>query len=357
MGLFLQGDTMFDNIMKSIQSHQEEGIYLPKPKRVRIQQLDADSTCYTIANPDVPLKSNISSLYSYVNSLRLRADCKYTNLHTTLALKGGREQVSMFQPYQGKRQHGDEAYKTRVNELRHALTSFRADWLLPYPQYFVEADDSMTIEQEKRIRETGDVFSSVISTDDKDLNSSLGVVQNITTGKFTLQGKFDNGEWSDMYGETHYDADSKKLVGRGTSFFWWQMVAGDPVDFIKGLPLVPVPVLNLLDPIKKPEGRRPKPVAYGGVPKLMQGVKTDQAAARRVYMMYIHYSAVYGDPWLFEEMAILLWMQRNPTPYDVYDYLNNVCGLHIIPHPVIKKRIETYATAIQLQLQKLQRGS
>ena len=335
---------MFEDILANISSHEEEGILLPKATRERVQQLDADGSCYAMAKPEIGFKQNADRMFNYINGLRGKADCKFTNLHTTMHLKGGRDEVAQYQPYQGKRQNGAEEYKNRVRELRFALSKFEASWLTPCPQYFIEADDSMTIYQRQMIEQTGDLFSSVISTNDKDLNSSYGVVQNINTGLFSVVGKYTPEDgWTDYYGKTTYDADKKKLVGRGTSFFWHQMLAGDPVDYIKGCPLIVPEILNICDPIKKPHGRQAKTVAYGSVCKFLVGITTDVAAARRVRMIFNAYSAVYGNPELFEETAILLWMQRNPNPYDVYEYLNGVCGLNIMPHPRIMERVQKYA--------------
>lgn len=338
---------MIEDIIRSISSHEDEGIMLPVPKILRVQQLDADSSCYAIAKPEIPFNTNANRMFNYLNGLRGRAACDFTNLHTTMHLKGGRDQVARYQPYQGKRQNGAEEYMNRVKELRFALMKFEAPWLKPCPQFFVEADDSMTIFQRQRIEETGDLYSSVISTNDKDLNSSLGVVQNINSGLFSIAGKYtaDSG-WSDYYGKTTYDERHKKLVGRGTSFFWHQMIAGDPVDYIKGCPLIMPEILNICDPIRKPHGRKPKTVAYGSVCKYLIGITTDVAAARRVHMIYKQYSATFGVPELFEETAILLWMQRNPNPYDVYEYLNGVCGLNITPHPRIVERVMEYSVAV-----------
>lgn len=338
---------MFEHIIANIASHEDEGILLPKPKRTRVQQLDADGSCYAMAKPEISFDTNVNRMFNYLNGLRGKADCEMTNLHTTMHLKGGRDHVAKYQPYQGKRQNGAEEYKKRVGELRFALMKFEAPWLVPCPQFFLEADDSMTIYQRQRIEETGDLFSSVISTNDKDLNSSLGVVQNINSGKFSVAGKYTPEDgWTDFYGSTTYDAEHKKLVGRGTSFFWHQMLAGDPVDYIKGCPLIMPVVLDICDPIKKPYGRKPKTVAYGSVCKFLIGINNDMQAARRVRMIYNAYSSVYGNPELFEETAILLWMQRNPNPYDVYEYLNGVCGLRITPNPRIVERVQEFSIAM-----------
>ena len=64
-------------------------------------------------------------------------------------------------------------------------------------------------------------------------------------------------------------------------------------------------------------------------------------------MIFTAYSYVYGTPELFEETAILLWMQRNPNPYDVYEYLNGVCGLRITPNQRIVERVQEFAYAMK----------
>lgn len=328
---------------------EEQGISIPAcTTRKRIQQLDTDAACYAIADPSIPLKENNGRMFGYLNGLRGKADCSFTYLHTTNGLKGGREHVAQYQPYQGKRQHGDEQYKERVKELRHSIMTFSAPWLKPLPQYFVEADDSMTQLQRHIIMATGDIFASVISTNDKDLNMALGVVQNIDSGVFTVQGKYDilTKTWSDTYGKTWYDAGKKKLIGRGESFFWHQMLAGDPVDYIKGLPAVMPEIANIIDPIARPAGRKPKTIAYGSVCKYLADCRDGRSAARRVHMMFKYWQAANNYPTLFEETALLLWMQRSPSVLDVYEYFKE-CGLNIEPHPVIYGKLQDYMAEVR----------
>lgn len=327
-------------------THQDEGIMIPKCKtRTRVQQLDTDAACYALAKPEMSLEENKKRMFHYINGLRGKADCEYTYSHTTVGLKGGREYVATYQPYQGKRQHGDEQYKHRVREIREAVSYFQAPWLKPLPQQFVEADDSMTQLQRQIIESTGDMFSSVISTNDKDLNMAMGVVQNINSGLFTVQGNYTANGWTDCYGKTTYDADKGKLVGRGESFFWHQMLAGDPVDHIKGLPMVMPEIANIIDPIRKPAGRKPKSIAYGSVCKYLADCKDSKTAARRVRMMYKYWEAANNYPTLFEETALLLWMQRTPSVLDVYDYFNE-CGIPIKPSPIVMDKLHNYMAEV-----------
>lgn len=338
------------DIANSCGSHIDEGTMLPK-SRFRVQQLDADGSCYAIADPSISVDDNTARMINYIDGLRRKADCDEQYVHTTLKLKGGREYVADFKPYQEDRNHGSPDYVKRVRELRHelVLACGSIGVLKGAPQYYVEADDSMIQFQRQVVEATGDQFSSVISTNDKDLNMAMGVVQNINSQKFTTQGIWDaeRKQWTDCYGKTEYDADKKKLVGRGTSFFWHQMLAGDPVDAIVGLPAVMPEVANIIMPVKNSAGRKPKSVAYGSVCRYLADCRNDVSAARRVRMMYNAWSSAFGKPWLFEEMGVLLWMQQNPSPYDFYRYLAEDCNMQIQPHAEIAKRINSYFEVIE----------
>lgn len=337
------------DIAAACASHIEEGTMLPKSRK-RVQQLDADGSCYAIADTSIGLDANKRRMMDYIDGLRDKADCQRTFVHTTLKLKAGREYVAHLKPYQQDRGAGSNPdYAQRVKELRHGLVHLETAVLTPAPQIYVEADDSMIQFQNKVIAATGDQFASVISTNDKDLNMAMGVVQNISSQKFTTQGVFDvtTGKWTDKYGKTIYNDVKKKLVGRGTSFFWHQMLAGDPVDAIQGLPKVMPEVANILRPVRNMASRKPTSIGYGTCVSYLQDCRTDAAAARRVRMMYSAWCSVNGRPELFEEMGILLWMQVNPTPYDFYRYLREECSMDIQPHPSIVARINNYAEAIK----------
>ena len=125
------------------------------------------------------------------------------------------------------------------------------------------------------------------------------------------------------YGETFLDRSKSapKISGKGTSFFWHQLLQGDSVDGIPGLP-------------KLPSG---KPCGAVGVTNYLKDATNDKEALALVYRAYQnHYGSTqfrfvswdgieelfYPSDMLLEQ-ARLLWMRRE-RGQDVLDFLKEV---------------------------------
>ena len=124
------------------------------------------------------------------------------------------------------------------------------------------------------------------------------------------------------YGETFLDRSKSapKISGKGTSFFWHQLLQGDSVDGIPGLP-------------KLPSG---KPCGAVGVTNYLKEATNDKEALALVYRAYFE---LYGNSYSFTawtglkyavsasdmllEQARLLWMRRE-RGQDVLDFLKEV---------------------------------
>jgi len=146
-----------------------------------------------------------------------------------------RYDVATIKPYKGTRS-GDKP------EHYDAITDYLINVWKAEVVEGIEADDAMSIEQCKlfEVKEEGTYGRSVICTIDKDLDMVPGNHYNWNT---------DDKYWCDTYGGLELD-DTKskpKCVGAGIMFFWAQMLMGDTVDNIPGVPRVgPVKAYNLL---------------------------------------------------------------------------------------------------------------
>jgi DNA polymerase-1 len=281
----------------------------------RVLQADADFFCYYCAKPDEHVNSNFRNLLDLIEMKRVLAGAEVVNVHVTLGLKGGRNEIATVKEYQGKRDdHRDPALKARVHELRSMLANHKTDITKPVVNLFQEADDSLCQHQVKRIATHGEE-STIIMSGDKDLWMVDGLHCDGDTGRtWRVKG----------YGKTEYREVGNvkpKLVGEGTSWFWHQMIMGDTADNIPGLPTLSGRLANRYLPTKTLNRSRPA-VACGEAKAvaMLLNVRTDQEAFLRVHEAYIdHYGHLANE--MFYEQAFLLWMRRTGDVHDVKKFL------------------------------------
>jgi len=159
--------------------------------------------------------------------------------------------------------------------------NFRDEVAVTKPYKGKEADDAMSIEQ---MKEWGTVnATTVICTRDKDLRMIPGWHYGWEHG---LQPEFFK-QWVDEFGTLEYNSDKNKITGTGMLFFYSQLITGDTVDNIPGLP-------------KK--GPKAAWVA-------LQEATTEREAFESCVELY---KEVMGDDWetYLLEMGQLLWMCR-----------------------------------------------
>ena len=279
----------------------------------RVLQYDADFGCYECAWLDKSVADNIDTLIKHIDIKRQMAGAEYVNVHITLGMKGGREQIATVKPYQEQRGNRDPLLVERVAALRNFLANYDTDVVTPVANLLQEADDSLTQLQVLRIRDYG-VQSSVIMSGDKDLWMVDGLHCDQKTGRmYTVKG----------YGKTEYrDVGNvkPKLVGEGTSWFWHQMLHGDTCGEAKST-------------------------------AILNGVTNDVEACKRVLEAY---SGVYPNAKeMMIESAFLLWMRRTEYTKDCVDFLNE-SGLHCAMSANQNLRLKEFdrLAAIQIEASK-----
>lgn len=247
---FYYGDNMSDNPFTeglknqpTVDDISDGSVELPPIIPNSVLQLDGDISSFYLAWTDETLAQNTDALKRHIEVKRLMAGCETVNVHTTRGAKAGREDAAMVQEYQANRQKMTPEQiekKARVEEIRAWLETYGNKHTVPMPQWEIEADDSMSIEQDKMLK-AGRV--SKIMTKDKDLDMIAGTHIHYDTFE----------EWTGSgYGHIWIDrsGSSAKCKGQGTSFFWAQLLMGDGADNIPGLPKLPVELLNVYKPTK-----------------------------------------------------------------------------------------------------------
>ena len=280
----------------------------------RVLQYDADFGCYECAFLDESVEENLRHLKKHVEIKRNLAGAERVNVHLTLGLKGGRNEIATVKPYQEQRAGKNEDIKVRVRILRSLLANYKTDIVTPIANLYTEADDTLSAYQ------LLDIENSVIMSGDKDLWMVDGLHCDQKDGRmYRVKG----------YGKVEYREVGNvkpKLVGEGTSWFWHQLLMGDTADNIAGLPKLSGRLCNEYLPTKKYNAnRKPLPCGEAKAVAILKDVTNDKQALSRVVDCYSDfYSINYVE--MLVEQAFLLWMRRTPKINDVILFLNE-CGL------------------------------
>lgn len=309
----------------------------------RVCQCDADGAIYDVAHPSERLEANFKMLLKRLEHLRCQSGSQWLMSHITMELKGGRTEIAHYGKYQNKRHvHRTEGMAERVKSLRQKLAVYQSDTIFPAPQYFIEADDSMVTAHEERIKQYG-FESSIIATNDKDMNMATGYVMNLRTYEIT---SLTDGTFGHI---KYYKKPSKqgKVIGRGTKFFWAQMLYGDAADTIAGVPLLAGVLVDKYNPMKRPTRaiRRDSTVGPSLAVDILSGTTNDKSAYNRVKQCYMGY---WGSHWKFFlfEMAFLLWMKRSNDVCDVLPFLQS-CGFEYELHSHQVEALRLYGQRCQ----------
>lgn len=189
-----------------------------------------------------------------------------------------REEVAKKKKYKGNRAENSKPfhYHNIKGYIKTVYETFETDGF--------EADDALAIAQ------TNGYYSflsfdcpTVICTRDKDLRQVPGWHFGWELGRQPQYGPLE----VDQLGHLVISADGKKLSGTGDKFFFAQMLMGDPVDNIPGLP-----------------NNGPRK-AYNALSDLQTYEEMEKVVSEA-------YRAFYGDSWKeeMEEQAKLVWMVR-----------------------------------------------
>lgn len=304
----------FNAIAEQVDQTSEVGAIISN----RTLQADVDFFCHAVAYTENSIESNYKALLRKVEHARKVSRSGAVNIHITLGLKGGRNEIATVQPYQDNRKKDPNPARTeRVKQLRAKLAFDKTlpSYMKVIADMTQEADDTLRQYQESSIRDNG-LESTILISGDKDLWFSNGYHCDPDTGRVWLVDGYGKCSYQDVGNE------KPKLIGVGTSFFWHQMIMGDKVDGIPGLPKLSGRLANVYIPTKKLNPNRPA-LACGEAKAvaMLKDVTTDAEALRRVEEAYYdHYGAEYKER--IVEQAYLLWIRATNKVTEVIDMLN-----------------------------------
>ena len=206
----------------------EAGDYTPPPMVPgRVLYMDADSMVYDCARLDESFEDNLQYLVPYIQQWRVRAGAEHIECHLTMGNKGNRDKIATLLEYQANRKGKDRELHERVTELKQWLVSYSHPRLTVIGWGHQEADDGVT----QAMYSASFSPKAVLFSRDKD----LWMVPGLHLGK---DKPWEIEEFPNGYGSCWmYDT---KLKGKGHSWFWHQVLMGDRVDNIPGLPALAV---------------------------------------------------------------------------------------------------------------------
>lgn len=181
-----------------------------------------------------------------------------------------RYEIATVKPYKGTR-------KDKKPWHFHNLTAYMQGVLPTKTVTYIEADDAIGIDHcDQR-------YPTIVCSRDKDLRQLPGPIYSWEIGRQPSFGP----TIVDALGEITITKDHKDIKGTGFKFFAAQMLIGDKVDNIPGLPT--------LGPVKALE--------------LLQNCETEEACLEAVEKAYKDF---YGDEWeeRMVEQGRLCWIVR-----------------------------------------------
>lgn len=266
-----------------------------------VLHVDGDMICYSCAGNDecAPGKARQNAI-DKIESLRLHSGAEKVVVHMTTpgCHKGERYLIATVKPYQGQRTSG----------RRPKNHGYLQDWLLGYTgEHFRvkswatrEADDGIGVCSHHAAGQPGCGYIA-IATKDKDMRMLPGLHVDWDTYELVRVMPGDFEVWNQP-------EDGFKLKLFGTKWFWMQMLHGDTVDNIPGLPGY-VTQNAKGETVVKPMGEKT-------AEKFLENKKTNEAAFAEVYGLYCEYYEHMGFTFeeaddRFCEQAALLWMRTD----------------------------------------------
>lgn len=318
---------------------------LPPLVAGRVLHIDGDFLAYQVTADESKSFDDMKHNHDVAaETLRLLAGAEKVVSHLTASDsdKGGRYEIAIQKQYQVGR-IGKEKPEF-LNHMRDWMENERGA-IMHHDQ---EADDGLC----QALYDAESPELAVLVSKDKDLRMCKGLHLDWDEGTLEMVNGFG-------YIELDRSGSSAKIKGKGTKFFWAQMLMGDTADDIAGLPKVPGWLLNkvkptkaitkALDVIDNPKSTTDKvlkaqktlddrkPGACGPVITydILKDVHSDREALQLITTLYKDYGTNIGfkhwetgedATWqdVFTSEAKLLWMRRVKDEDDVKQFFKEV---------------------------------
>lgn len=189
--------------------------------------MDGDGAAYKATADAKKMDTAIRRFTTLIYEAMYLTKAEFARVHLTPkgCYKNGRHLLLGAKPYQANR--GGKPKPPLLEPLRSMASGLFQphENIQVFPQYQVEADDAIMMDAYT-------VENSIVWSEDKDLNIVPCPKYCITTGRILMLAPGTRFGWT---GERYTDSGKLKPDGRGTKFFWLQMLMGDTADNVKGI--------------------------------------------------------------------------------------------------------------------------
>ena len=204
------------------QSSQRE-----KVRQSRTLLLDGDALCYRVTANCKKLDTALRRYEQGVLEIMYLVNAGDARVHITPkgCSKNYRGDLNTVLPYQGNRLNRSKP--ELLASLREVLVHHFEfhPYIKIIQDYYLEADDTL-MQDAFVFKDRG-----VLVSEDKDLN--INPYKDFDLGTCLFRDSLDNKFGYLVRSETA--SGKPKILGKGTKFFWYQMLAGDKADNVKGL--------------------------------------------------------------------------------------------------------------------------
>lgn len=226
--------------------------FKPKASAGRILLYDGDAACYQITSDVKKLDTALRRFEQDILSKMYLTQCSQARVHLTPrgCLKRHRDKLNTVKPYQGDREGKAKPPLLEIMRSQAEPHFGGHSEITVIGNHFLEADDAIIIDAYE--------FGNTCTVSfDKDLRVNPFQSYDWDEGKFLNLNVGDTFGWVERkHWLTASGAARSKLIGKGTKFFWGQMIMGDTADNVKGLikykgkACGEATAMELLDPIK-----------------------------------------------------------------------------------------------------------
>ena len=206
-------------------------VYKPANSEGRMLLYDGDGGCYACTNGVAKIETALRRFEQDIYEKMYLARCSKARVHLTPrgCFKNGRHLLKGAKVYQANRAGVQKPPLLEVLRMRAEAHFSNHPDIEVIGNMDIEADDGLMIDS---------YFykTAVLISPDKDLNINPFESYNVTEGVFERLidgdrfGWIDRKEWL-----TPSLKRATKLTGKGTKFFWAQMLMGDTADNVQGI--------------------------------------------------------------------------------------------------------------------------
>ncbi|WIS40029.1 exonuclease [Acinetobacter phage vB_Ab4_Hep4-M] len=192
---------------------------------------DGDSDCYYVCTQYRKMQTILNNFEIAIQEKMFLTGATTARVHLTPTgcAKNGRHLLNTVKPYQGNREGKQKP--ANLEELRNIAPDYFKDHptIKVFSHYDIEADDALMIDHYH-------YQNGILVSADKDLQISPHKSYNMDEGKFETLLKGDRFGWiAKKEWLTPSLKPASKIVGKGTKFFFAQLLMGDVADNVKGI--------------------------------------------------------------------------------------------------------------------------